>query len=425
MPLDPSIPLQAGRGVTPLKDQNEIADAQYTRQMRQLQMQQAQRSMADDQAYRQVLQSGLTGDDQVSALQRAGLGKQAMEAQKFQMEQQKSRIEQGKAVGEALRYGATAVMANPTEQNAIAMLNEVTQRYGVDPKVFDQGRAKIYEARNNPDTIRQLMMALGAKAEEALGKIQTINLGGSEQTQRVNPLTGKVEVLANQQKTVSPDAQLSSQTSIANNQRTNAVAMRGQDMTDARAREFNQLKREGQTGTTSTTLRKEFEGLPEVKNYKQALPSYNVIQEASKRNTPQSDINIVYAVAKLYDPESVVREGEYATIANSQSIPEYIKGVAQRLAGGGRLTAETKNQLIQEANTRMGFYEQSLMNARNQYEDVARRSGGDPTLVVPNNFKPAVSAQPPAPAKGSFEEGKAKDAAAMRAELIRRGLIKP
>ncbi|WP_017758041.1 hypothetical protein [Pseudacidovorax intermedius] len=422
MPLDPSIILQAGRGVTPLKSPDEIADEQANRQMRQMQLMQAQRSMADDQALRDAYAKG--GD--VSAnLQQRGLFKPAMEYQKYQQEQQKFQLERGKATLDALKQAAGAIAANPTEQNAASIIDSVGSLRGIDSSIIDKAKAALYPLRNDPVKIKQLAMAWGADMDAALGKIQNINLGGSEQTQRVNPLTGQIEVLANQQKTVSPDAQLSSSTSIANNQRSNAVAMRGQDMTDARAREFNQLKREGQTGTTSTTLRKEFEGLPEVKNYKQALPSYNVIQEASKRNTPQSDINIVYAVAKLYDPDSVVREGEYATIANSQSIPERVKSAAQMLQGQGRLTPETKAQLIQEANTRMGFYEQSLMNARSQYEDVARRSGGDPTLVVPNNFKPAVSAQSPAPAKGSFEEGKAKDAAAMRAELIRRGLIKP
>lgn len=56
-----------------------------------------------------------------------------------------------------------------------------------------------------------------------------------------------------------------------------------------------------------TDLRKEFADLPQVKRFNSALPSYKAIEDAAKRMTPQSDINLVYGIAKLYDPESVVR----------------------------------------------------------------------------------------------------------------------
>ena len=391
MQLDPSIILQAGRGVVPIKTQDEIADEQANRQMRQLQLQGAQQQFADDQAYRDVLRSGATGTDLVGKLQAAGLGKQAQQAQQLQSEQQKTGLERAKAISEALKYGANAVMANPSEQSALGMLDEISQRYGIPATTFDAGKARILAARNDPNAIRQLMMGLGGKAEEALGKFQTVDMGGSQVTQRVNPLTGQIEVAGEQSKTATPGALMADQT-----------ARRGQDMTDARAREFNAAKQEenainraGKTAETSTALRKEFEGLPEVKNYKQALPSFKGIEDAVTRNTPMSDINIVYGIAKLYDPNSVVREGEYATVANSPAIPERIKGYAQYLAGGGKLTAEVKRQILTEAQSRMKTFEDEYQKARTNYEDIAARSGGDKSLVINQKFEPALKGPKP------------------------------
>lgn len=130
-----------------------------------------------------------------------------------------------------------------------------------------------------------------------------------------------------------------------------------------------------------TDLRKEFADIPQVKRFNAALPAYKAIEDAASRNNPQSDINLVYGIAKLYDPESVVREGEYGTIAGSQSIPEKIKGYAQYLAGGGRLTEQTKQQLLVEARGRINSFKTEHDAARKTYEGIATRRKLDPQNV--------------------------------------------
>jgi hypothetical protein len=176
------------------------------------------------------------------------------------------------------------------------------------------------------------------------------------------------------------------------------VSMRGQNMVDARSQDANQIAASGKIVSTSTDLRKEFEGLPEVKNYKQALPAFTAIKDAAARNTTQSDINIVYGLAKLYDPNSVVREGEYATVANSPNIPERIKGYAQYLAGGGRLTPEVKKQILAEAGGRMKSYEDPFVAARDNYTTISKNSGADPALLFPSGYQSPIQ-QPTAGGK--------------------------
>jgi len=135
----------------------------------------------------------------------------------------------------------------------------------------------------------------------------------------------------------------------------------------------------------TTDLRKEFESLDPVQKYRKAYPAYEAVRDAAQRSTPQSDINLVYGIAKLYDPESVVREGEYNTIANSQAIPQRIKGIAQQLQSKGKLTPETKNQLLNEAEGRIKTFESQYAGVRSQYQDIATRNNLAPADV----FTPA------------------------------------
>lgn len=188
------------------------------------------------------------------------------------------------------------------------------------------------------------------------------------QLQFIDPVTQGV--LSRFQKTNSPDSLLSA-----------ATARRGQDLVSERAGEANRIASGGNVVKAETDLRKEFADLPEVKNFKAAMPSFVAIQSAAGRNNPQADINLIYGLAKLYDPTSVVREGEYATIANSQAIPEWLKGEAQRLGGGGRLTPQTKAQILVEAQGRIGAYEAEYQGAKKTYEGIAQRLGGDPDNV--------------------------------------------
>ena len=134
------------------------------------------------------------------------------------------------------------------------------------------------------------------------------------------------------------------------------------------------------------------------------MPAYSAIVDATKRNTPQADINLVYGIAKLYDPTSVVREGEYATVANSPNIPERVKGWAQYLQGGGKLTPEVKNQILQEASGRINSYESEYAKAREGYVGIAKARMLNPDFVIPPTGR-APSGSQPMPKQPSNESG--------------------
>ena len=216
-------------------------------------------------------------------------------------------------------------------------------------------------------------------------------------------------------KTNTPESILSAET-----------ARRGQNMTDARAREFNAIQRE--TNATNKALaasakqtdsvdsmRKEFAALPEVKAIKEIIPAQQSATDAIKRDTAQADINLIYATAKIFDPTSVVREGEYATVNNSQPPAERFQGLISHLTGGGKLTPATRRALLAEVNSRANAAKGSYDAARTAYGEVAQRRGYNERDVFPE--LPSLATPDVAAPRGGLPSSSDIDA-----ELKRRGI---
>lgn len=237
------------------------------------------------------------------------------------------------------------------------------------------------------DEWRNRQLAPAQAPKDLLPRQGVNNSGGFDNFYSQDPLSGAVTINSRTERQQSPDNKASVGASYAN-----AAAVRDQAQAVRDAAKITTRSKD------ETDLRKEFADLPEVKKYKNAIPAYQSIVKAAKINNPQADINLIYGLAKLYDPDSVVREGEYDTIANSQSIPEWLKGQAQRLSGGGRLTQETKGQIIQQAAIRAGAYESEVKGARTSFDKIARGRGLDPTNVFPEIGGQLVTPEPAAAA---------------------------
>jgi hypothetical protein len=273
------------------------------------------------------------------------------------------------------------VRQSPTLENANAVLDYLGANGVYTPELVAQYKAQVAANPADIGRLADIAFRSAIDAKDQLAKNTSENLGGNMAYNSTDPLTGKVTQTGLVPITQSADNAATQATSIANNKATVGASYANA----AATREIANATRDAakiQTGFTNEQgLRKEFEGLKEVTNYKQAYPAYAAVKDAVGRNTPQSDINLVYAIAKLYDPTSVVREGEYATVANSPNIPERIKGYAQYLAGGGRLSPETKAQILAEAQGRIGTYEAEAKKAKTSYENIARKRGMDPASV--------------------------------------------
>mgnify|MGYP003433851221 FL=1 len=230
------------------------------------------------------------------------------------------------------------------------------------------------------------------------------DLGG--RVQQVNPYTGSF-VGSGMDKTATPDALVSASTARRGQDISAATAIRGQDIT-ARGQDMTHLSSKA---STVDGLRKEFASLPEVKNFKEIIPAQQSATDAVERNTPQADINLIYATAKIFDPTSVVREGEYATVNNSQAPAERFQGLLSHLQGGGRLTPTTRQALLTEINSRAQAGKASYDAARAAYEPIVASRGINPVDVL-QDLAPLAKGRQPAAGMPSISD--------IDAELARR-----
>jgi hypothetical protein len=208
--------------------------------------------------------------------------------------------------------------------------------------------------------------------------------------------------------------------------------MKMAEMQDARAREMQQLgfeqqnalqdkklasdlkvagvtagNKQGQKNVTnSAELRKEFNQIPVVKQFPEVQRSFMGMQDAMKNPTAGSDMRSIFLLMKMYDPNSTVREGEYATAQKATGVPGQIMNIYNATLSGQKLTPEQRQDFLNQAH---GMYKNAAtqyQDYRAQYAGIAQKVGADPEIAAPNmdfversNAAPAVSNKPAAPAK--------------------------
>lgn len=141
---------------------------------------------------------------------------------------------------------------------------------------------------------------------------------------------------------------------------------------------FQDFKNEGSSGlnpgqinSTVNSIAGAFDNEPLVKDYNQANSQYQLMSSiGSQTSNPGDDIAFVYAFAKLMDPNSVVREGEYATIQKyAQSFLNRNMLNAVRLVSNQNfLTADAKQKLLTTASAKIRVLESQYSNVRNEYQ---------------------------------------------------------
>jgi hypothetical protein len=132
-----------------------------------------------------------------------------------------------------------------------------------------------------------------------------------------------------------------------------------------------------------TNLRKEIQNLPTYKSYQQAAPVYESMIDTAKTDSKASDLNLVYGLGKIMDPNSVVREGEMVMVNNTASIPDWLSGMINSVNGGQRLTPQTRQAILNEARSRMSAYRGSLDTDIGQYRGIIGRRGMNEADVLP------------------------------------------
>ena len=167
---------------------------------------------------------------------------------------------------------------------------------------------------------------------------------------------------------------------------------------------------------TVTELRKEVQGLPSYKNITQAAPVYKSMLDAAGRDNRAADVNMIYGMAKIMDPTSVVRESEMTIAQAVATLPQQLQStVMSQLTSSGRLSPEVRAAIMQEAHSRVMAYKGMFDQDAGQYRGIAQRHRMNLADVLPDF--------------GEFQQYKAPSRAGgpatnpYEAEARRRGLI--
>ena len=98
-------------------------------------------------------------------------------------------------------------------------------------------------------------------------------------------------------------------------------------------------------------------------SYLVALPGYATALETDP--SPMGDLNLLYAAAKVFDPGSVVRESEQASIQNAQPIVESLAAqFGKQVLEGGSFSEKARENLRRELTKRMKNMKRMFMRRR-------------------------------------------------------------
>jgi hypothetical protein len=136
----------------------------------------------------------------------------------------------------------------------------------------------------------------------------------------------------------------------------------------------------------ATSLRKEFNALPEVKNFSDIRQKYDVIGEAVKKgitsgNKVAVDQAIITMFNKMMDPQSVVRESEYARTPSDLAMMNRIRGLGNKIAqGGAGLTKDDRKAIFEMSQKFMEASERKYRERLHEYKGYMASYGLDPNV---------------------------------------------
>lgn len=116
--------------------------------------------------------------------------------------------------------------------------------------------------------------------------------------------------------------------------------------------------------------------------YIEVRDNYKKMQAAAENPTGASDITLVFMYMKTIDPDSAVKEGEFATASNSAGVPAALRNRYNNIVSGERLTPEQRSDLISEGRKQVESQKKAQMRLQSRYMKLAKTYGIDPAEVV-------------------------------------------
>lgn len=152
-------------------------------------------------------------------------------------------------------------------------------------------------------------------------------------------------------------------------------------------------------------LRKEFTGLPTVKDFQSQSTAFGRVVASAKDPSAAGDLALIFNYMKVLDPGSTVREGEFATAQNASGVPGRVVSLYNNIRRGERLNPEQRSDFVDRARRLYMSAASSYENIRDDYTDIARSYEFDVARTVPDLFAQQKDiVDPPKPPYSSLPE---------------------
>ena len=139
-------------------------------------------------------------------------------------------------------------------------------------------------------------------------------------------------------------------------------------------------------------LRDDYQTDPTVKNaYGLANAAAQIRAAAGSVDNPQGDLDIIYSVVKIRDPNSVVREGEIDLQRAARSLGTQVATAWQKAKSGRMLTPQERAQIVALVDVKVNAARGQIAPIQKTFGEQARRFGADSSYVAPSPFGGAAS----------------------------------
>jgi hypothetical protein len=153
-------------------------------------------------------------------------------------------------------------------------------------------------------------------------------------------------------------------------------------------------------------LREEF--TKATKDFVTIRNAYSTIQKSATLGSAAGDMALIFGLMKMYDPNSVVRETEYATAENARGVPDSIANSWNKLLNGERLTEGQRAEFAATAQHLYNVHEGYYNRSSEQFGGLADQYGvnrgnvvSDLSAMNPGQSQPLPGSQPGATSSAS------------------------
>lgn len=115
------------------------------------------------------------------------------------------------------------------------------------------------------------------------------------------------------------------------------------------------------------------------------------VQAAASNPSAAGDLSLIFAYMKMLDPNSVVRETEFANAQNAAGVPDQVRNMWNRALTGERLNENQRADFVKQADNLYKNSQQRAASVGRTYRGLAEDYGMDPSRVVVDRASPAAA----------------------------------